>query len=149
MTPTLSGRLQTRIFVLATAGVIWTLIVSLFLPDTEGAPLGDVYETTFGILLGVAVLGLLWELLYHMLQQFRWEKDWPTILVLLTGINEGILLWLLVDGGALPWMDEAHRPTFDAFAVHFISTWIVVWLFVVGPIRVFLPRWRFRGGEII
>ena len=149
MTPTLSGRLQTRIFVLATVGVFWTLVISLVLPDTGGAPLDEVYETTFGVLLGVAVIGLIWELIYHLLQQFRWEKDWPIIFGLLTGINEGIVLWFLIDGGVIPWIDEAHQPTLEAFAVHFITTWLVVWLFLNGPVRVFLPRWRFRGGEII
>ncbi len=29
--------------------------------------------------------------------QFRWEKDWPTMFGYLTGINEGIVAYLVAD----------------------------------------------------
>ncbi len=147
MTPTLLGRLETRIFALATAGALWTLIISPVLPDR--GDLGDAYQTTFGVLLAVGVVGLGWEPIYHLAQQLRWEKDWPTMFGFLTGFNEGILLWLLIDANAVPWIEEAMRPSLAAFAVHFTTTWIVVWLFLNGPMRVLLVRWRFRGGEIL
>jgi len=41
-------------------------------------------------------VGVLRELHYHFLQQFRWEKDRPTRFGLLTVINEGALMWALV-----------------------------------------------------
>jgi len=147
MTPTLSGRLQTRVFILATVGLVWTLIVTPFLPETGGVSLGDVYEVTLGVLLSVGVVGLGWELLYHFLQQFRWEKDWPTLFGFFNGFNEGLLLWLLLEAGAIPWVDR--DVPFSTFAFHFGTTWLVVWLFLNGPMRVVLPRWRFRGGAIL
>ena len=147
MTPTLSGRLQTRVFALATVGVIWTLVVSPFLPSVGDAALGDIYEVTFGVLLAVGLLGLLWELLYHFLQQFRWEKDWPTLFGFFTGFNEGLLLWLLISSDSISWIDA--EVSLSTFLVHFATTWLVVWLFLNGPFRVILPRWRFRGGEIL
>ena len=88
MVPTLYGRIQTRIVLLIVVGGIWTLIITPFLPT--GEPLGTSYQTTFLVLLTVLVLGVLWEFVYHGLQQFRWEKDWPTFFGLLTMINEGI-----------------------------------------------------------
>ncbi len=29
-----------------------------------------------------------------------------------------------------------------------ITTWMVMWLFVLGPIKIFFIRWRFNGGRI-
>ncbi len=143
MTPTLPGRIQTRIFALAVVGGLWTLVVSPFLPGM-GA-LGDVYEATFAVLAVVLILGVGWELVYHGLQQFRWEKDWPTLFGLLTGINEGLLTWVAVEAG---WIIAAEVPV-DAYAIHFSTTWLAVFLFVNGPIRVPFPRWRYRGGRIV
>ena len=117
MLPTLNGRIQTRIFLLAVVGSIWTLIITPILPT--GAPLSDSYRTTFTILGLILVLGIFWELLYHAIQQFRWEKDWPTIFGLLTAIPEGLLVWFIVAGGAIPWIDSIPGP---AFVIHFVKS---------------------------
>ena len=143
MTPTLFGRIQTRIFVIVVIGSVWTALVTPLLPG--GGELGDRYRATFSVLAVVLLAGLGWELLYHLLQQFRWEKDWPALFGLLTGINEGILAWVAVRRGVIPGDPEVGGA---AFAVHFISTWLVTWMFVNGPIRVPFLRWRFRGGRI-
>jgi hypothetical protein len=142
--PTLNGRIQTRILVTAVVGSIWTLIITPILPT--GAPLGDSYRTTFTILGMIIVLGIVWELIYHGIQQFRWEKDWPTIFGLLTAINEGLLVWFLVAGGAIPWIDSIPGP---AFVIDFVTTWLVVWLWVNGPMRVPFIHWRINGGRLI
>jgi hypothetical protein len=142
--PTLNGRIQTRIFVTAVIGSIWTLIITPILPT--GAPLGDSYRTTFTILGLIIVLGIVWELIYHAIQQFRWEKDWPTIFGLLTAINEGLLVWFLVAGGAIPWIESIPGP---AFVIHFVTTWLVVWLWVNGPMRVPFIHWRINGGRLV
>lgn len=142
MTPTLIGRIQTRIFLLATVGLFWTIIVVPVLPKF-GAPIGDVYAATIAALFIVAIVGIGWEFLYHLIQQYRWEKDWPILYGLLTGIPEGIVTYLLV---AL-FFDPT--PNGFTFFLHFSTTWILVWLVAVGPFRVFLLRWKFRGGRII
>jgi len=141
LVPTLNGRIQTRIAVLAVVGGLWTLLITPLLPD--GAPLSASYRATFTVLLLVIVLGVLWELLYHGLQQFRWEKDWPTLFGLLTAINEGLLVWLLLAAGIGPDIPGG------AFLLHFVSVWLVTWLVVNGPMRVPLIHWRFRGGRLI
>jgi hypothetical protein len=92
------------------------------------------------------VVGLVWELLYHGLQQFRWEKDWPTLFGLLTGINEGIVVYFVLQAG-LPW-DVGDVPGV-AFVIMFATTWILVWLVANGPMRVLNLRWRFRGGRLL
>lgn len=150
MTPTFIGRIQTRIFLLLVIGVPWTLLVGLVLPRSN--PLGlstadqlrTVYETTFIALAITAVVGIvLWEPLYHGLQQLRWEKDWPSLFFLVSGIHEGLLVWILLPKPTDGVINQ------NAFTVHFASTWLLVWLFVVGPIRLILVRYRFRGGRVL
>jgi hypothetical protein len=143
--PTLNGRIQTRIFVLLVVGGVWTLIITPLLP-VDG-PLRDRYATTFIVLLTITVLGVAWEFVYHFLQQFRWEKDWPTLLGLVTAINEGALVWLLLRLDVVPGL-RGELPL-TAFLIQFLSTWIVVWLVVNGPMRVPFVHWRFQGGRLI
>ena len=145
MLPTLNGRLQTRVVVTLVVGGLWTLLITPLLPLPGTLP--DAYATTSVVLLAVTVLGVGWELLYHLLQQFRWEKDWPTLFGLLTAVNEGVLLWLLLAADAVPGLDGP--VPFPAFLLQFVTTWLVVWLTVNGPMRVPFVHWRFRGGRII
>jgi hypothetical protein len=142
--PTLSGRIQTRILVLAVIGSIVTLIITPVLPDVDD--IGAGYGTTFRVLVSVIVLGIGWELIYHGLQQFRWEKDWPTLFGLVTAVPEGALIWLLLSAGAVPGVGGVSG---SAFVIDFASVWLIAWLWVNGPMRVPFIRWRFRGGRII
>ena len=145
MLPTLNGRIQTRIFALVVFGGLWTLIIGPVLP-VPGS-LGAVYRSAFLVLLAVLVLGIGWELAYHLLQQFRWEKDWPTFFGLITVINEGVLVWILLAAGLVPGL-PAGVPL-AAFLLQFLTTWLVVWIMVNGPMRVPFVRWRFRGGRLV
>ncbi len=171
MTFTLYGRLQTRLFLVGTIGVIWTAIVTPILPSPPMTGYGGIgmaqmimtkdsfvilpysrlgldYQITFETIGLVAVLGLFWELIYHFLQQFRWDKDWPPMFTLLAAIPEGLLLWLVinligVEHGSLA-LDSSG---FAMFAIHFASTWVLMWLFMVGPLHAISLHWRFEGGE--
>ncbi len=146
MTPTLNGRLQTRIFLIVVIGSIWTALITPVLPGM--GPLGETYRITYTILAVVGVAGVLWELLYHLLQQFRWEKDWPTLFGLITAVNEGIVTWLIVDLGFAPGIEAGEVPL-SAFLVHFLTTWLVIFLYGNGPMRVPFLRHRFKGGRLI
>jgi len=145
MTPTLIGRIQTRIFLLLVVGVPWTFVVTPFLPRyRDVGTLAGLYATTFTAVFLVGMLGcVLWEPLYHLLQQFRWEKDWPTLFGLITVVPEAVLLWAVLpsfaDSPANGW----------TFLFHFVSLWVLMWLVAIGPIKVFLLRYRFRGGRIL
>ena len=145
MLPTLNGRLQTRVLVTLVVGGLWTLLITPVLPVP--GPLVDAYAAAFAVLLAVVVLGVGWELVYHLLQQFRWEKDWPTFFGLVTAVNEGALLWLLLEQGAVPGIARPVPPA--AFLVQFVTTWLVLWLTVNGPMRVPFVHWRFRGGRLL
>lgn len=147
MTPTLWGRIQTRVLVLGVIGAVVALLVTPVLPMGRLSP-GQGYRVTLSVLLAVILLGVGWELVYHGLQQFRWDKDWPTLFGLVTVVNEGLLLWLLVryTTAVVP---RALRPSAASFGIDFTLTWLVYWGFVNGPIRVVLPRWRYTGGRVL
>ncbi|MGV9824174.1 MULTISPECIES: hypothetical protein [unclassified Gordonia (in: high G+C Gram-positive bacteria)] len=143
MLPTLWGRIQTRVLVLGILGGFWTLLIGPFLPD--GAPLATTYRVAFTVLAVVIVLGVGWEFIYHFLQQFRWEKDWPTLFGLVTAINEGIVAWLVLQ--YTPVLPDDLKPSPLVFSLQFVSTWLVVWVAVNGPLRAIFPHWRFQGGR--
>lgn len=146
MLPTLNGRIQTWIFLIVIVGGIWTLIITPALPGL-GGDLGAAYRTTYIVLITTLVLGIGWEFIYHFLQQFRWEKDWPTFFGLITAINEGALVWLLIYLGVVPGL-RGPVP-FPAFLILFLTIWILVWLAANGPLRVPFVHWRFRGGRLV
>jgi hypothetical protein len=137
--PTLAGRVQTRLFVLATVGVVLTTLITTLLPMS--------FAEAYLVLLAVAVVGVGWELLYHLLMQFRWDKDWPTMFGLITAVPEGLLMWLLLDAGLVPGVEGPVSGW--AFAVMFAFVWLGQWLFVNGPMRVLFVKWRLRGGRLL
>jgi hypothetical protein len=144
--PTLLGRIQTRIFVLAVIGSLATLVVSLVLPSAPDT-LSDTYQTTFSVLIAVAVLGIAWEFVYHALMQIRWEKDWPMMFGLITAVNEGALVWFLIKADVVPGVSS--ELAFSTFIVDFAVVWLTTFLFVNGPMRVPFLRWRHNGGRLV
>jgi hypothetical protein len=145
MVPTLPGRIQTRIYLLATVGSIVTALLTplLSLPG----PVSAAYRTTYIILASVLVVGIGWELLYHLLMQWRWEKDWPSLFGLVTGVPEGILIWILLAAHAVPGISAP--PPLSAYLTDFIVVWLCVWLVSQGPMRIPFIRWRFHGGRLV
>jgi hypothetical protein len=139
--PTLNGRIQTRIFMLVVFGGIITALITPVLPNDPD------YQTTYIVLATVLVLGIGWELVYHAIQQFRWEKDWPTMVALLTGINEGALVWLLLELEVVPGIDG--EVPFSTFIIQFTVIWVAIWVWIVGPMRVPFIHWRFFGGRLV
>lgn len=137
MTPTLSGRIQTRLVLLALLGVPWTMVIIPMLPG------GVRYGQALVALLVVAVLGVGWELLYHACQQLRWDRDWPSLFALATGVPEGALAWPVLHQLGLAPSSKL------AYVLFFGTTWLLVWLVSQGPIRVLAPRWRHTGGRLL
>lgn len=145
MTPTLFGRIQSRIFLVIVVGVPLAFVLALFLPS-NGAEYGDLLEVYLYALGIVAVAGIVWEIIYHGLQQFRWEKDWPTVFGLLQGIPEAVSTFIILDAGIVK--DFGDVPL-DVFLPMFIIVWIVIWLVANGPLQIFFIRWRYRGGRFV
>lgn len=150
MIPTFPGRLQTRIFLVLFIALPWTLIVTPFLPGNRGRADGsvaaDLYPVTLTSLAIVLVVGLvLWEPVFYLLQICRWEKDWPSMFFMLQLIPEAIVAWQILKRIG-PDSDVANLST---FLWHIIPTWVLMWLFVLGPIKVLFIRWRFNGGRFL
>ncbi|HJV09787.1 MAG TPA: hypothetical protein VJ653_08895 [Acidimicrobiales bacterium] len=142
MTSTLLGRVQTRLFVVFTVGLLWTLVLTPFL----SLPAGEEYKVTLITLGWVALLGVVvWEPVLHLLQQFRWEKDWPAMFLLLQAIPEAVLVRVVLDRT----LDTADPVGLGTYVLHFATTWLAIFLFLQGPMRVPFLRWRFRGGRIL
>jgi len=145
MVPTLNGRIQSRLFLMVVVGGLITLVIVPVLPGST--PIEDKYRNGFLALISITVLGVLWEFLYHFLMQWRWEKDWPTLFGLVTGVPEGLLVWLLLSAGAIPGI--VGTVSGAAFVIQFTVIWLGAWLVANGPMRVPFIRWRFNGGRLV
>ena len=112
MTPTLLGRWETRLLLLATIGLLITIIFTLLFGGS----------TFLLVLVYVAVFGVIWDVIYIALQQLRWDRDWPAAFQVINGITEGIFLYLVVRLVGLPGV-----PT-DLSLGLFIAQYGLVWL---------------------
>jgi hypothetical protein len=140
----LRGRLETRWFLAVAVALPWTVGLALLLdPRTDALALtARSAAVTVAVM---AVLGSVWELAYHGAQQLRWDRDWPSVLVLASVLAEAGPLWLTV--GHLPhrWV---HRAPGASFLLLLGSAWVLMWLFAQGPMRVLFVRWRINGGRL-
>jgi len=150
MTPTLMGRLQTRIFLAATVGVLWTAAITPVLPRPAGMSSTFAYHVTFRALGLMTLLGLGWEAVYHIIQQSRWDKDWPSVFALLVVVPEAIPLWYVTHIlNVIPGTTRLSSPIIPLYTIHVGTTWLLTWLFMQGPLRVMHLRWRFEGGKVL
>ncbi|WAL62230.1 hypothetical protein [Thermocoleostomius sinensis] len=136
MTPTLIGRWQTRILLFAIVG---SLVSLPFFLITGNDPI------FFIILLYIAGFGLVWDVLYNYLQQFRWDHDWPAALQVLAALWEGIFFAIVYKLVPLPGV-ERQAPLW-LFALHYGLAWLAIFIASQSIMRVIFPRWRFHGGQ--
>lgn len=136
MTPTLMGRWQTRIALLATVGLIVSIPFALVL----GSP------APFVVVGWVALFGLAWDVLYTFVQAFRWERDWPPAFAVVAAIIEGAVVYVLVTRIGL-W-GVLRDLSAGLFSFQYAVVWIATFLFAQGPMRVLFPWWRFHGGRV-
>ena len=154
MIPTLKGRYHTRVFLVAVVASIWTLLVTPFLPANDtGLGLWDkathLYPATFAVLAIVLVVGMvLWEWVFYLLQLCRWEKDWPSMFFLLELVPEAILAYVVFRAMGIGKHTDGVASQYSTFIVHIVTTWIIMWLVALGPIKVLFIRYRFNGGRI-
>ena len=135
MTPTLLGRWQIRIFLLATVGLAISLIVSLIVRNA--VPLFA--------LLDVLLFGLVWDVIYQFITSFRWDRDWPTCYQVAAGVIEGTLVWALILTKKLPGILEP--PPFIVFLIQYGAIWLSIFVLTQGPLRIFWMKWRYQGGQ--
>ncbi|ERT08368.1 putative membrane protein [Lyngbya aestuarii BL J] len=139
MTPTLLGRWQTRIFLLATVGVLVSLPFWL-------GKMGKPSWIYFALLGYIALFGLVWDTLYIYLQKFRWDRDWPGLFQLLAGIWEGLFVGGLANTIGLPGISP-QTFKIGLFICHYSLVWLTTYLASQALTRILFPHWRFRGGR--
>jgi hypothetical protein len=136
MTSTLIGRWQTRVLLFAIVGSLVSLPF-FFINDNN---------PVFFLVLGyIAALGLIWDVVYNYLQQFRWDHDWPAALQLAAAIWEGIFFAILYKLVPLPGIAQA--TPLGLFALHYGVAWLAIFLVSQSVMRLLFPRWRFHGGR--
>jgi hypothetical protein len=141
MTPTLFGRWQTRLLLMATVGVIVSLPFAMGLID--GSP-DSIY---FWILGYVTVFGLGWDILYNYLQKFRWDRDWPAAYQLFAGLWELLFILCGVQIFNLPLPIPKEQLSLIMVLLHYSVVWLSVFITSQSIMRILFPRWRFRGGQ--
>ena len=137
MTPTLSGRWQIRVFLLATVGLLISILVAL--------GIGGNFQVPLMALLYVLLFGLVWDVLYQVITSYRWDRDWPTSYQVAAGVIEGALVWALISTGKLPGI--AKPPHFIIFLIQYGAIWLSIFLLTQGPLRIFWMKWRYQGGQ--
>jgi hypothetical protein len=138
MTPNLAGRWQTRAALLATLGVI---VTSIFWAVDRAGPF-------FVVLFYVFLFGLAWDVIYILLQKFRWDRDWPTCFQIGAAVVEGILIYALISTLGLPGIKAGSVPL-GLFIAQYGLVWLATFLWVQGPMRLVSLRWRFHGGRFV
>ncbi len=140
MTPTLLGRWQTRLLLLATVGALITIPFALNLNSV----------IPFWILGYIAFFGVFfWDVLYDYIQKRRWDRDWPGVYQLAAGIWEAIFLAILLSILKNIQFGLPGVLVFDLgiFIFHYSCVWLGIYIASQSIMRLIFPRWRFRGGQ--
>ena len=135
MTPTLLGRLQTRLLLFMTVG----MFVTFFFYAAIDGPF-------FGMLIWIMLFGFMWDCLYTFIQKFRWDRDWPAAYQRAAGVWEAFFFLLFVYSFGLYGADFGQFPFFW-FVFHYSTVWLAIFLSSQVLMRLLFPRWRFRGGR--
>ena len=135
MTPTLPGRVQTRLALALAIGLPIVLLAAALLDRvTVGAGLA--------LLAALTLVGLADDAAYQAIQERRRQRDWPPLLALAGLLPEiagaGLVLELI--GTATPLMTSLAVATAVALAG---------WAVQHGPLAVLVPARRYRGGRLL
>ncbi|GAA6624042.1 hypothetical protein [Scytonema sp. NUACC26] len=139
MTPTLFGRWQTRLLLLATVGTVVSLPFAIGLIGSYPS------AAYFWILTYVAIFGLGWDVVYDQIQKYRWDRDWPAAYQLFAGIWEMIFIWFAV--GIFRILPISSYPPVGVFLQHYSVVWLAIFIVSQSLMRIIFVRWRFRGGQ--
>jgi hypothetical protein len=142
MTPTLIGRWQSRIFLFATIGVLFSL------PFALSSGIEHIQWVYFWVLLYLSIFGLGWDILYNYLQKFLWDHDWPGVLILISSIVEAIFLALIINFVGLPNIPKDNF-SLPLYVIHYSVVWVAIYCSSWVVMRLLFPRARFRGGAWI
>jgi hypothetical protein len=138
MTFTLFGRWQIRVLLLATVGMLLSILMVVRFNPIAGQ--------TFLTLLYLGLFGLAWDFGYHQLQRLRWDGDWNGLLQFAGAVWEGVFLVMLIKAVGLPGIDRAdfNLPGFIGF---YTSYCVLNSIVTHSLLRILSPYSRFNGGQ--
>lgn len=145
MTPTLLGRIQTRLLLFLFVGLPITAVFSLlWFEELDARP--------FGVLVLILLIGLALDPLWIFVQRLRWDRDFPfAFQALAMWLEFGIAL-SLISLDVVPLLSEVDAlPDEEAVwgtVIHFTLVFIASFLALLGLLQIFLVRWRYKGGEL-
>lgn len=123
MTPSLSGRLQTRL--------ILTIMV--------GFPVGLYFVNLLPILL-MFLFGIVWDIFYSFIQSKRWDRDWPPLLIAIGGLMEGLFLYTF--------LTQILKVSTIHFFKMYGTIFIIMFIMQTGVLNIFLPYRRHKAGRV-
>jgi hypothetical protein len=139
MTFTLFGRWQIRVLLLATVGMLLTILTLV----RSGSAIAS---QTFSTLIYLGLFGLVWDFAYHQLQRLRWDGDWNGLLQFAGAVWEGLFLVMVIKAVGLPGIDRAsfNIPGFIGF---YTSYCVLNSIVTHSLLRILSPYSRFNGGQ--
>jgi hypothetical protein len=161
MLMTLLGRWQTRILLFLCVGLPISAIFAVWLATLVPANAHFVrpWNRALGlviydirplqILCVLLIVGVVLDVIYIGLQQFRWDRDWPFAFQFIVSILEFLMVLALVRLDTLPFM-PAHwigPGDYPYLFLHFGLVFIVSFVVLLGFVQIFMIRWRYKGGE--
>ncbi|QXT38915.1 hypothetical protein [Gymnodinialimonas ceratoperidinii] len=145
MIPTLSGRLQTRIFLFLVIGLPITILFGMAQAGWRWD--WSVVQIYLWFLCAVVGMGLLFDPLYIFAQSLRWERDWPFAFQAFFSWVEFGVVYFLARAGLVPFLPETAFQSLGTPALHFALVFVPSFLVLLGPMQVLFLRWRFKGGQ--
>lgn len=143
MTPTLLGRIHTRLLLYIFIALPITYLYALYLGLGGAGRLLD----PFVFITAMTIVGFVLDPAYIQIQRFRWDNDWPFAFQFFFTIIEFLLTLGLMTAGALDAFLVSRIDPATA-AVHFSLVFLPSFLALLGGLQIFLIRWRFKGGEV-
>jgi hypothetical protein len=139
MTFTLFGRWQIRVLLLATVGMLLTILMVV-------RSSSSIAGQTFLTLIYLGLFGLGWDFVYHQLQRLRWDGDWNGLLQLGGAVWEGLFLVMVIKAVGLPGIDRTifSIPGFIGF---YTSYCVLNSIVTHSLLRILSPYSRFNGGQ--
>ena len=145
MTPTLAGRLQTRLLLFIFIGLPVTAVFSQLW-------FGAIIAVPFMILLWINIVGAVLDPLWIYLQHRRWDRDWPFVFQFASMWFEAIVAVAIILADVVPFLRArdtipdgvALLGVFVLFSIVFVLSFVAL----LGVLQIFLIRWRFKGGEL-
>ncbi|MCA9385655.1 hypothetical protein KC717_03330 [Candidatus Dojkabacteria bacterium] len=144
MLPTLQGRIELRTFLFLFVGIPITLAFGLGINDI-GRPLLLITIIT--------LIGFFLDIIYTLIQNQTWDRDWPPICMFLSGAIEGYILFAIVYSssiytGSNGLINYIGQTPLTAVIFHYSMVFIITFLISLNGFNVLFPRLRYEGGQL-